>query len=111
MIEKKNDCIKEKLDWERGVIRQMVDAEPQRQTKNISKFWARKTSIKHALLTQMNFTEKIINGNADYLIPTMALLQIYIRAMAESMGRTEQLEAETTRALAEYERYIEEEMR
>ena len=50
-------------------------------------------------------------NDPEKLVENMAFLQISMWIMAESMGRTEQFEAEVTRILAEYERYIEEVMR
>lgn len=107
MIEKKNDCIKEKLDWEYGVIRKQLDFEIEKAEKiGVDKDF----SLKLQLLQRLMNTSQLIHKK-DELIKEMAILQLFMRMTAESMGRTEQFEAEVTRILAEYERYIEEAMR
>ena len=107
MTEKKNDCIKEKMDWKCGVIRQMVD-NIEKKMDEIGQ--SSKTNVKIYLLKNMADTLEEIN-DPEKLVENMAFLQISMWIMAESMGRTEQFEAEVTRILAEYERYIEEVMR
>lgn len=107
MIDKKNDCIKEKMDWERGVIRKLLDFEIEKAEKiGVDKDF----SMKLQLLQRLMNTSQLIHKK-DELIKEMAFLQLFMRMTAESMGRTEQFEAEVTRILAEYERYIEEVMR
>ena len=104
MVEKKNDCIKEKLDWERGVIRKQLDFEIEKAEKiGVDKDF----SLKLQLLQRLMNTSQLIHKK-DELIKEMAILQLFIRMTAETMGRTEQFEAEVTRILAECERDLEE---
>ena len=107
MTEKKNDCIKEKLDWERGVIRKIVD-NTEKKMNEIG--WSSKTNLKLSLMKNMADTVEEFD-DPEKLVENMAFLQISMWIIAESLGRTEQFEAEVTRILAEYERYKEEEMR
>lgn len=107
MTEKKNDCLKEKMDWERGVIRKIVD-NTEKKMNEIGR--SSETNMKLSLLKNLADTVEEID-DPEKLVENMAFLQISMWIMAESLGRTEQFEAEVTRILAEYERYIEEEMR
>lgn len=104
MTEKKNDCIKEKLDWKCGVIRQMVD-NTEKKMNEIGR--SSKTNVKISLLRNLADTAEEID-DPEKLVENMAFLQISMWIMAESMGRTEQFEAEVTRILAECERDLKE---
>lgn len=107
MTEKKNDCLKEKMDWKCGVIRKIV-GNIEKKMDEIGQ--SSKTNMKLSLLKNMADTVEEID-DPEKLVENMAFLQISMWIMAESLGRTEQFEAEVTRILAEYERYIEEVMR
>ena len=104
MVEKKNDCIKEKMDWERGVIRKIVD-NIEKKMDEIGQ--SAKTHVKIALLKNLGDTAKEID-DPEKLVENMAFLQVVMRMTAETMGRTEQFEAEVTRILAVCERDLEE---
>lgn len=107
MVEKKNDCIKEKLDWERGVIRKIVDNIEKKMDK-ISQ--SAKTHVKIAMLKNLGDTANEID-DPEKLIENMAFLQVVMRMTAETMGRTEQFEAKVTQILAICEQDIEEVLR
>lgn len=104
MIEKKNDCIKQKLDWERGVIRKIVD-NIEKKMDEIGQ--SPKTHVKIAMLKNLGDTAEEID-DPEKLVENMAYLQVVMRMTAETMGRTEQFEAEVTRILAECERDLKE---
>ena len=96
MTEKKNDCLKQKLDWERGVIRKIVDNIEKKMDEICQ---SRDANVKISLLKNLAYTAEEIDDPVE-LVENMAFLQISMWIMAESMGRTEQFEAEVTRILA-----------
>ena len=96
MTEKKNDCLNEKRDWERGVIRKIVD-NVEKKMDEIGQ--SRDTNVKISLLKNLADTAEEIDDPVE-LVENMAFLQISMWIMAESMGRTEQFDAEVTRILA-----------
>ena len=104
MTEKKNDCLKEKMDWERGVIRKIVD-NIEKKMDEIGQ--SRDTKVKLSLLKNLADTAEEID-DPEKLVENMAFLQISMWIMAESRGRTEQFEAEVTRILAVCERDLKE---
>lgn len=104
MTEKKNDCLKEKMDWKCGVIRKIV-GNIEKKMDEIGQ--SSKTNMKLSLLKNMADTVEEID-DPEKLVENMAFLQISMWIMAESMGRTEQFEAEVTRILAVCERDLKE---
>lgn len=104
MTEKKNDCLKQKMDWKCGVIRKIVD-NTEKKMDEIGQ--SSETNMKLSLLRNLADTAGEID-NPEKLVENMAFLQISMWIMAESMGRTEQFEAEVTRILAECERDLKE---